>query len=78
MNITLIHIPYWWDKKISSLTATIATIRPDIIAKNDIDKPIPLTPPITPERSQNKIESRLMLATNWNETEDPSGWLVLY
>ena len=30
-QITLIEIPYWWDKQISSLAATIQKERPDLL-----------------------------------------------
>ena len=79
IGITLVHVPYWWDKKISSLRATIATIRPDIVGQlNKDDVPIPLEP-ITnrmkaEKRRKNEIKGKLMLATNWNKEDDPTGW----
>ena len=30
-NITLIHVPFWWDHKATSLAATIAQHRPDVL-----------------------------------------------
>ena len=49
LGITLIHIPYWWDKKLSSLRATIATVKPDVISAHlkNTDIPIPLEEPMT-------------------------------
>ena len=79
LGITLIHIPYWWDKKLSSLRATISIYRPDVIATlKDSDVPIP-TEPISiknegVKRRKNEISSKFMLATNWNKDDDPTGW----
>ena len=80
IGISLIHVPYWWDKKISSLRATIATIRPDVIEKQvkNTDIPIP-TEPLTERgerisRKKNLIKSKLMLSTDWNREDDPTGW----
>ena len=33
LGISLVYVPHSWDKKLSSLRATIATIRPDVIEK---------------------------------------------
>jgi hypothetical protein len=41
-GITLIPIPYWWDKETASLEATIQSYRPDIIDSSQLKaKPIP-------------------------------------
>ena len=81
IGITLIPIPYWWNKEISSLKGTIATYRPDVlttpISNNDI--PIPVNQPIKQLNDVNnkiKIESKLMLASNWNIEDDPTGWYI--
>ncbi len=42
-GITLIAIPYWWDRKVSSLAATIAHHRPDMIEASQQGTPIPVT-----------------------------------
>ena len=78
-EITLIHIPFWWDKKLSSLRGTIATIRPDVLSLiNNSDVPIPLQPLSSKtdllKSKRNNIKSTFMLATNWNKEEDPTGW----
>lgn len=41
--ITLIEIPYWWDKEKASLMATIHERRPDLVDPVDA-KPIPSEP----------------------------------
>lgn len=35
-GITLIVIPYWWDKSIQSVAATIQAVRPDIHLPHDL------------------------------------------
>ncbi len=39
-GITLIAVPYWWDKKVSSLKATIQQVRPDLITGSVCCEPI--------------------------------------
>ena len=41
----MIGIPYWWDKKTDSLSATIYKLRPDLFNVKPTSKPIPLSPP---------------------------------
>ena len=84
IGISLIHIPYWWDKKISSLRATIATIRPDIISSKlkITDIAIPMEPLMKStekiRRKKNEIKSKFMLASLWNNDDDPTGWYGLF
>ena len=74
----MLHIPYWWDRKISSLKGTISTMRPDVITTLSTDIPIPIEPITTKTmgriRRKNEIKSKFMLATNWNKEDDPTGW----
>ena len=44
-GITLIEIPYWWNKERSSLMATIHRRRPDLLKNASKDDVIPLDPP---------------------------------
>ena len=44
LGITLITVPYWWDRKISSFAATIYTKRPELFSIPPLGKPIPTTP----------------------------------
>ena len=48
IGITVIDVPYWWDKKKESLMATIKMKRPDLI-QEDTSKfdPIPEIKPMT-------------------------------
>ena len=49
-GITLIHIPYWWDKQKSSLVATIRQYRSDLLKQELSGTPIP-TQPSSPSMS---------------------------
>ena len=44
-GITLIEIPYWWDRSKTSIAATIHKYRPDIIPEAGAGQPIPEYPP---------------------------------
>jgi hypothetical protein len=72
LGITLISIPFWWDKSPQSLAATIRSIRPDIHFENvESSNPIPGEIPRT-------LRDRLKYIPNaskeWNEKMDPTGW----
>jgi hypothetical protein len=54
IGISLIEVPYWWDRTPESLAATIYAQRPDLFTKAPIGKPIPSTPPPT-HAPQTKI-----------------------
>jgi hypothetical protein len=60
-GITLVHIPYWWDKEKSSLVATIRHHRSDLLQAEILDgTPIPLTPP-TPVYTQSGMNMHVKL-----------------
>ena len=44
-GITLVEIPYWWDRDKSSLMATIHGKRPDLLKHASGNDPIPKDPP---------------------------------
>ena len=44
-GVTLIEVPYWWDRKPESLAASIYNVRPDLFEVEPQGKPIPLNPP---------------------------------
>ena len=48
----MIEVPYWWDRKLSSLASTIYDIRPDLFETKPKGNPIPLNPPL---RDANEI-----------------------
>jgi len=52
-NITLIEVPYWWDKQKTSLAGTIAKYRPDLISTT-IDADFPPIPSDSPSSSKSR------------------------
>jgi hypothetical protein len=71
MGIQLIEIPYWWDKSIDSLAATISQHNPDVLPGNIVGYPIPKEP-----IEQNISSSTLQLThgINWDGKQDLTGW----
>jgi ATP-dependent DNA ligase len=68
-------VPYWWDRKQSSLEATIYSQRPDLFAEKPVGLAIPLAP--TSNDFSKKIPNSnklLMTSTVWNDSMDPTGW----
>eukprot|EP01027_Heterolobosea_sp_BB2_P011557 GEZU01016823.1.p1 GENE.GEZU01016823.1~~GEZU01016823.1.p1 ORF type:complete len:144 (+),score=20.19 GEZU01016823.1:43-474(+) len=49
-GITLITVPYWWDRTTQSIGGTIAALRPDIVFASSevVGTPIPTTRPPSP------------------------------
>lgn len=68
-GITLIEIPYWWDKEKSSLMATIHELRPELVEAVDAS-PIPREPPT----SFPQAVAELMHGEDWDGVEDLTGW----
>lgn len=86
-GITLIEIPYWWDKKIPSLATTIQQQRPDLIQnQKEEGEVIPLQPPggfpIGLYFSIHQInlyrligyKQELMHGIEWDGIQDLTGW----
>jgi hypothetical protein len=44
MGITLIQIPYWWDKQKDSLISTIHDQKPDLNLLKDLSQYSPISP----------------------------------
>ena len=77
-GITLIKVPYWWDRKTSSLAATIYNVRPDLVTKPE-GSPIPLNPPAEPLVDAKTISTKklFMKATDWDKSNmEPKGWYM--
>ena len=53
-GITLIEVPYWWDRKFSSLAATLYSQRPELFKERPIGDPIPTSPPSHRELMRSK------------------------
>jgi hypothetical protein len=56
-GITLIEVPYWWDRKHSSLAASIYSQRPDLFTEPIQGPPIPSTAPTSTEQSTKSSNS---------------------
>jgi hypothetical protein len=56
-GITLIEVPYWWDRKNESLAATVYNQRPDLFTEQPTGTAIPLAPPVNVQQNV-KMESK--------------------
>ena len=57
----MIEVPYWWDRKLTSLASTVYNVRPDLFDIKPQGNAIPLTPPSSKSASNtvtsiNKIK----------------------
>jgi hypothetical protein len=59
LGITLIEIPYWWDRKYESLVASIYSQRPDLFNNPIKSQPIPLTEPNKKHKQKSEAESNI-------------------
>jgi len=84
-GITLIEIPYWWDQTKNSLLATIFEARPDLSKDKPDGIPIPKSPPATAMKVTKTGVSEVRISPppvqisepgKWNESVDPTGWLM--
>ena len=85
----MVEIPYWWDRKLSSIAATVYNSRPDLFDIKPEGTPIPLIPPSTAEPKSIVLFLALnlthlgpsielfMTATEWDSsTMEPKGWYM--
>jgi hypothetical protein len=71
MGITLISIPFWWDKSPNSLASTIRLYRPDInISGISVAEPIPSTIP----KQLLRLNRTPSAPKEWTDEIDPTGW----
>jgi hypothetical protein len=75
-GITLIPVPFWWDKSSSTLAATIRYYRPDFA--------FPAIPPAEPRiavkipvEANKPFHYIPKFPTDYNEQTDPTGWYVI-
>ena len=77
-GITLVTIPYWWDKQLPSLYATLYHHRPDLFTEPPTAEAIPLGEPsahkIKTSETQKQMKKSIMTSTIWTEGDDPTGW----
>lgn len=78
MGITLIEIPYWWDRKKESLVGTLYQKVPNLVPTwESAGDPIPhdkIDKRKDKEFSSSEKLHMFMLAKNWNMDSDPKGW----
>lgn len=72
-GITLIEVPYWWDKTISSLVASIREKRQDIEFSPQVSQGEPI-PEMPSKGFPSHGTSGLMHAEQWNGIQDLQGW----
>jgi hypothetical protein len=74
LGITLIQIPFWWDKSQSSLVATIQQHRLDILHNIPSSAPIPS---IMPENRNKPFKYKQSAALSYDTHPiNPTGWFV--
>jgi hypothetical protein len=74
LGITLVSIPFWWDKSSDSLAATIMSKRPDI---NISIRSMPI-PTEMPPKFQRKFYYIPCVATKHKDQLNPTGWYGLH
>ena len=91
-GITLIEIPYWWDRKYSSLAATVYSARPDLFTEKPQGIPIAIEAPFHEKSAPlagrivfyffifmcvESTKEVIMTATEWDyDTMEPNGWFM--
>lgn len=74
----MITVPYWWNGRQNSIEVTVYQYRPDLFDIKPIGDPIPHSPPSHwtqyYEKKQGDISQKFLLASKWNDQDDPTGW----
>jgi hypothetical protein len=73
IGITLIPIPFWWNKSQTSLGATIQSYRPDFNITQG--KPIPTE--IPKELNEARLRLRPNSAKEYDNRVNPTGWYAV-
>jgi hypothetical protein len=71
---TLITVPFWWDRKESSLVSTIRKLRPDLM-ENLPQTAAAAIPETIPSALKEKLPYSASLELDYNDF-DPKGWYV--
>ena len=53
-GITLIEVPYWWDRTYDSLASTVYNKRPDLFDTEPQGEPISSSPPVLKSKDPKK------------------------
>jgi hypothetical protein len=72
LGITLVSIPFWWDKSPNTLAATLQTYRPDIPFHN-ITPSTPI-PTEMPRKYQHQFKYIANASQEFKDQVDPTGW----
>jgi len=71
----LVEVPFWWDRTVESLAATIHKVKPDLIVKPPGAEPIPL---VSPSLLKDTLLSvSLSHGYPWDGYQDVTGWQVV-
>jgi hypothetical protein len=73
MGITLVTVPFWWDRLPNSLASTIQLQRPDIHFPQITVPALPISLEM-PLQYQNKFSYKANIAKEFNNQVDPTGW----
>jgi hypothetical protein len=71
-GITLITVPFWWDRRVESLAATIQKYRPDIELNVSSKEPAILFE--MPEKYQKPFKYKPNIPTEYHQRVDPCDW----
>jgi hypothetical protein len=71
-GVTLIPIPFWWDKSPASLAATIKSYRPDVHVPSTTGQASPI-PPEMPTNALRVIPYIPNVSQVFDEDKDPTG-----
>jgi hypothetical protein len=75
LGITLIQIPFWWDKTKTSLVATIRALRPDLILEGSTYNSISSTIPL---QMMQQFKYLANTAIPYSKRMNTTGWYVAY
>jgi hypothetical protein len=73
VGITLIPIPFWWDRSLQSLAATIRLYKPDISWPDIPSTTTPISEEM-PLKYHRKFQYKPSVAQEYSEQIDPTGW----
>ena len=54
----MIEVPYWWDRKLPSLAATVYNVKPDLFEVKPQGTAIPDSPPATTKKESIEVQSK--------------------
>ena len=71
-GITLIEVPYWWDRRRESLAATIHKVAPELVPNPPGAEPIPTSCPF--RKNDTPSIAPISHGYPWDGFQDISGW----